>query len=338
MVDFSDSAAVGPEFLTRPGAARRRFLLTGAAALTVAATPTQDFQQFLAELRLEAAAQGVRTKTLDAAFKDLRPIEKIIQLDRAQPEVTVPFAEYLNRSITDFRVRTGKQRMAEHRALLAEIGTKYAVDPHVITALWGMETDFGANIGGFPVIGALATLAWNGRRALFRRELVAALQILDQGHVTLGQMKGSWAGAMGQAQFMPTSFAAYAVDQDGDGHKDIWRSTADVLASIGNYLKQAGWRAEVHWGVAVVLPADFAAQAVSLDVTKSVAEWELLGVRATTDKGLRPVGGSASIVQPGGAAGPSYLVTNNYRSIMRWNRSQKFATAIGLLADRLAGG
>jgi len=318
-------------------ATRRSFLLASAAALTLGATPEVGFPQFLAELRREAVAQGVNPATLDAALNDLRPIDKILELDRAQPERKLGFAEYLRRAVNGERVRIGRLRTAEHRPLLDSLGEKYGVEPRVIIALWGMETDYGAFIGGYPVIAALATLAWDGRRTFFRRELLQALRILDQGHVSAGDMRGSWAGAMGQAQFMPSSFTAYAVDHDGDGRKDIWRSTADVLASIGNYLKQVGWRAELGWGQPVKLPPGFAFEAVSLEISKPIEEWARLGVRAEADQRLPAPGAAASIIQPGGAKGPAYAVTENYRAIMRWNRSQYFATATGLLADRLAG-
>ena len=316
---------------------RRRFCLAAlAGAIVAGSAAAADFDDFIAEVRRDALEQGVSRGTLDRALAGLQPIARILQLDKAQPERKVGFAEYLERTVNGYRIRRGRAKLSEHGPLLAAIGDAYGVEPRFIVSLWGMETDYGGYTGGFPVIGSLATLAFDGRRSFFRRELIHALRIVEEGHVRLEDMTGSWAGAMGQAQFLPSSFRAYAVDYDGDGRRDIWLSTGDVLASIANYLKEVGWRSKLSWGQQVRLPPDFAAELASIEVTRPVGEWLELGVVPESGASLPQGEVAASIVRPGGARGPAYLVTENYRAIMRWNRSLYFATATGHLADRLA--
>ncbi|HSK40595.1 MAG TPA: lytic murein transglycosylase, partial [Arenibaculum sp.] len=238
----------------RMGAATR-WLLSGVFALLVLgwsagnAGAATDFAAWVGDLRREAVGRGISTCVLDAALHGVAPLPRVIELDRKQPERTITFARYLDRVVTPARVRRGRALHAEHRALLEEIGHRYGVQPRFIVALWGIETDFGRNTGGFDVIAALATLAYDGRRsAYFRSELLDALEILEQGHVRPEAMKGSWAGAMGQCQFMPSSFRRYAVDADGDGRRDIWSTLPDVFASTANYLGQAGWNPRYTWG------------------------------------------------------------------------------------------
>jgi membrane-bound lytic murein transglycosylase B len=208
-----------------------------------------------------------------------------------------------------------------------------------VVALWGIETDFGRLKGGFSVVQAVATLAYDGRRsAYFRRELFDALTIIDQGHITATAMTGSWAGAMGQNQFMPSSFLRYAVDYDGDGRRDIWTNHADVFASTANYLRTVGWREDQTWGRPVRLPKAFDVSMAKLEVQKPIAEWQALGVRRTDGAALPAKDLSASIVLPAGNGGPAYMIYENFRVILKWNRAQFFATAVGSLADQLAGG
>ena len=266
----------------------------------------------------------------------IEPIPRVIELDRSQPEVTITFAQYIERVVPESRVAKGRELLAAHRELIAPIGRKYGVPPRFIVALWGIETNFGQYLGGFPVIGALATLAHDGRRsAYFRQELLNALRILEDGHITPEAMVGSWAGAMGQSQFMPSSFVQYAVDYDGDGRRDIWSTQGDVFASAANYLAQAGWRAGETWGRLVQLPPGFDPALAGLEVTKTLADWRALGLRRADGGDLPRAGMSGSVVLPGGEGGPAYLVYGNYRTIMRWNRSFYFATAVGELADRI---
>ncbi len=322
------------------GHRRRDFLAVAGAALLVRGAQAQDnarpdFARWLTEFRGEAAGQGISQVTLDRALSGLAPIDRILQLDRAQPERKVAFDDYMKRAVNGERVRVGRLRLRDNAAVLEAVRTAYGVEPRFVVALWGMETDYGGFTGGYSVVGALATLAYDGRRTFFRRELVQALRIIDQGHVNPAEMVGSWAGAMGQAQFMPSSFLAYAVDHDRDGRKDIWRSTADVLASIANYLRRVGWRAEEGWGQPIVLPPSLPAELTLLDVVKPMDEWRRLGLAAVAGTSLPPATALASVVRPGGAKGPAYLVTENYRVFMRWNKSLYFATATGTLADRI---
>jgi membrane-bound lytic murein transglycosylase B len=295
-----------------------------------------DFATWLQELRAEAVALGIRPQTLDTALTGVRPLLRVIELDRRQPEDTLTYAQYLERTLPAARVQKGLRLLNTHRALLQEIEAKYHVPPGLIVALWGMETDFGRATGNFSVLASLATLAYDGRRsALFRRELLEALKIVDAGHVRPAAMTGSWAGAMGQNQFMPSSFLQYAVDYDGDGRCDIWATVADVFASTANYLASAGWRARASWGHRVVLPADFDVATHAAQSGKTLAAWQALGVRRA-DGGAFPAEiESASLVLPSGATSPAYLVYANYQVLLKWNRSHYFALTVGQFADQL---
>ena len=298
----------------------------------------ESFAEWREGVRAEALNLGISAAIFDAAFADVEPIPRVIELDRSQPEVTLTFAEYLERVVPESRVAQGRELLAKHRELLEPIGREFGVPPRFIVALWGIETSFGKYLGGFPVIASLATLAHDGRRsAYFRQELLHALRILEDGHITPEAMMGSWAGAMGQSQFMPSSFVRYAVDYDGDGKRDIWGTQADVFASAANYLAQAGWRTGETWGRRVELPAGFDHALVGLEEKKSLTEWQALGLRRADGSDLPQVAISGSVVLPGGEEGPAYLVYDNYRTIMRWNRSYYFATSVGLLADRIGG-
>ena len=239
---------------------QRRSILTIPVALLApeAMAATSGFETFLDGVRGDARRAGVSAATLQRALADLRPNDRVLELDRKQPEGTLSWEQYRDRIVSQTRIDNGRRNYADNRSLLSAIGTRYRADPRVIVAIWGMETNFGTNTGGFGVIEALATLAWDGRRSdYFRSELIAALRVLDGGHVTPARMRGSWAGAMGQPQFMPSNFERLAVDFDGDGRRDIWDSRADALASIGNYLARNGWRDGEPWGQAVQPPAGF---------------------------------------------------------------------------------
>lgn len=302
-------------------------------------TPVHDdFDAWLDGLRAEARKRGISQATLDAALTDVSLIERVIELDRKQPEFTLTFQQYMDRVVPERRVRTGRRLLAENRQLLEEVGRKYGVQPRFIVALWGIETDFGRIDGGFPVVDALVTLAYDGRRSdYFRKELLDALTILDEGHIAPDAMKGSWAGAMGQSQFMPSSFRAFAVDHDGDGRKDIWKTRADVFASAANYLSKSGWRDDITWGRPVRLPEGFDPALAGRDTVKTIPQWQKLGVRRIDGRDLptRPL--KASIVLPDGPGGPAFMVYENYGVILKWNRSNYFAIAVGTLADRIAG-
>jgi membrane-bound lytic murein transglycosylase B len=296
----------------------------------------RDFTAWLQELRAEAVTLGIRPQTLDAALTGLRPLMRVIELDRKQPEDTLTYAQYVERTLPASRVQKGLRLLHEHRALLQEIGIKYDVPPGLIVALWGIETDFGRATGNFPVLASLATLAYDGRRsAFFRHELLEALKIVDAGHVRPEAMTGSWAGAMGQTQFMPSSFMQYAVDYNGDGRCDIWTTLADVFASTANYLASSGWHGREPWGHRVVLPADFAVPTSTAESSKALSAWQALGVRRA-DGGALPVEiESASLVLPSGATSPAFLVYPNYQVLLKWNRSHYFALTVGQFTDQL---
>ncbi|MFM2042180.1 MAG: putative rane-bound lytic murein transglycosylase [Pseudomonadota bacterium] len=307
--------------------------LTGAGASRAADTP---FDAWMTDFRREAMAQGISPRILDAALTGVQPIPRIVELDRRQPERTITFAQYVERTVPRARVERAQRLYREHRALLDRIGAKYGVQPRFIVALWGKETDFGRNTGGFMVPAALATLAHDGRRSgFFRNELLNALRILEEGHIEPAAMKGSWAGAMGQSQFMPSSFLRYAQDFDGDGHKDIWGTLPDVFASIANYLAMEGWKGDQTWGREVKLPKGFNTAHAGLPIRKSLREWQGLGVRRLTGAALPTVDIQASLVLPDGPGGRAFLAYDNFRTLMHWNRSTYFATSVGILADRI---
>lgn len=305
-----------------------------------AAQAAPDFQQWLSELRADARREGVTDRTIDATLIQIQPIARILELDQRQPERTITFDTYLSRAVTPARIRKAREKLKANHAILERIGKQYGVQPRFIVALWGMETDFGGNMGGFKVVDALATLAYDGRRsAFFRAELLKALRILDEGHVTPDRMLGSWAGAMGQCQFMPSSFFHFAQDFDGDGRRDIWGTQADVFASAANYLKTVGWRADQTWGRAVRLPKGVDSAAWSgLDKFQPVSVWTKRGLRSADGKPLPKSAPEAALVMPDGPKGKAFLVYGNYRTIMDWNRSTYFATAVGILADHIGAG
>jgi membrane-bound lytic murein transglycosylase B len=298
--------------------------------------PSQPFASFLRDLRAEARSAGVSDRTLNAALSDIEPVPRVLELDRRQPEFTLTFAQYRERQVTAQRRDRGRALMRENAALLRGIEQQHRVPSEIVMAIWAIETNYGTITGGFNVIAALATLAWDGRRAtFFRRELLAALRILDAGHVQPGAMRGSWAGAMGHPQFMPTSFERFAVDQDGDGRRDIWGSRADALGSIANYLARSGWREGETWGREVRLPPRFDTTGTGRDATRPLSAWARAGVRAV-DGGALPVSEiAAGLVLPDGASGAAFVVYRNFGVIRRYNPSDYYALSVGLIADGL---
>jgi membrane-bound lytic murein transglycosylase B len=301
----------------------------------------EGFAAWLEALRRDAAARGVSAATLDATLSGLAPIPAVLELDRRQPEVTLSYRRYLARLVTPDRVQRGRARLREHRERLVEVAARSGVPPAVLVALWGVETDYGVTGREFPVVAALATLAHEGRRsALFRDELLDALRMVDEGHVGASDFRGSWAGATGQSQFLPSSFLRYAVDADGDGRRDIWRSLPDVFASIANYLVQAGWRPGQPWRLAVRVPPGLDPRLAGLARERPPAEWQRLGLRALDAPERVLDGPGAALLLPDGPGGPAFLAYENLRVLMRWNRSSLFALAVGELAERLeeAGG
>jgi len=299
------------------------------------ASTGQSFTAWLKGVRAEARAKGIRQDILDQALKGIAPIPRIIELDRRQTEFTVTFQDYINRiAAPQSRIEMGRRLLAENRDVLEAVGRKYGVQPRFIVALWGIESNFGQNTGGFYVVEALATLAYDGRRSsYFRKELMNALKILNEGHIQVSAMKGSWAGAMGQSQFMPSSFLSRAQDFDGDGRRDIWTTRADVFASAANYLSKAGWQDDITWGRAARLPPGFNKALVGLKVKRTLPQWQKLGVRRSDGGNLPGRDISASIVIPDRSGGQAFLVYKNFRTIKRWNNSTFFALAVGHLAD-----
>jgi len=294
-----------------------------------------SFQIWLADVRQEALANGVSEETLNHVLRDLRPIPLVIKRDRSQPEFKLTLDEYLNRVVTERRIRKGRKKFHKHRGLLTRISKQYGVQPEFVVSLWGIETHYGERTGSFPVLAAVATLAYDGRRSkYFRREFLNALKILDGGHISAENMNGSWAGAMGQVQFMPSSFQSYAVDYDGDGRIDIWNNVGDALASAANYLARSGWDGAQGWGQEVQLPNGLNKKLINPRIRKSLSEWQRMGV---SGKGFpQNPDLKAFIVQPGGQGGRTFLAYPNYRVILKWNRSDFFAVAVGTLADRIA--
>ena len=288
---------------------------------------------WIQEFKEEAKAQGISERTLDQAFKNFTLIQKVIDLDRRQPESTRTFTQYLDSVVPASRVNEGRKLLNENRALLEQVSREYGVPANVIVALWGIETSYGKVTGSFNVPHALATLAYDGRRAeFFRKELMNALKIVDQGHIMLASMEGSWAGAMGQSQFMPSSFLSYAVDENKDGRRDIWATKADIFASIANYLKQSGWNNGQGILTKVTLPEKFDVTLENIDRLRPMSEWK--------GYGISPLPGwpAAALVFPGKSYEGAYLVSPNYHVILKWNRSRYFATAVGTLAERIGNG
>ncbi|MFQ5953451.1 MAG: lytic transglycosylase domain-containing protein [Kiloniellales bacterium] len=308
-------------------------LIAGAAPLEAGT----GFQPWLEGVRREAEELGISRDTIAAALGNVAPIPRVIELDRHQLEFTLSLEDYLAHIVSDRRVEDGRTRLRANRELIQRIAAEFGVQPRFIIALWGIESNYGADTGEFPVIGALVTLAHDGRRSsYFRNELFNAMRILDAGHVTVEAMTGSWAGAMGQSQFMPSSFLEFAVDYDGDGRRDIWTSKADVFASIANYLANYGWRSDITWGRMVRLPPEFDLRHASLDRFKTLGAWQALGVRREDGRDLPIRQLAAALVVPDSeGGGPAYLVYDNFQALMKWNPSTFFATAVGHLSDRI---
>lgn len=297
-----------------------------------------DFVSWLNDLRADAAAQGINQTTLDQALNGIEPIARVVELDRKQPEGRLTFVEYRQRVISDARITKGRRLLAEHRSRLEAVEARYGVPAEVIVALWGIESSFGEFKGRFSVVNALASLAYDGRRAeFFRGELISALKIIDNGDIAADGMFGSWAGAMGQSQFMPSTYLGYAVDANGDGRRDIWNDLDDTFASMANYLANMGWDRRYLWG-REVQASNAAKQDASRENKAALGVWQQRGVRRLNGQDLPSVDIQAGLVAHDGGNGPSFLTYGNFDVLMRWNRSTYFATSVGLLADAIAQG
>jgi len=308
------------------------------ASAAPAGPPPESFNKFLAGVRSDALRQGIREQTLNRALSGIRPNDRVIALDRKQAEGGLQWVDYRDRiMVSPTRVANGKRYYAENQALLQRIAERYRVSPTIITAIWGVETNFGGNTGGFNVIEALATLAWEGRRAsYFRKELMAALKILDEGHIPPEKMMGSWAGAMGQPQFMPTNFHTLAVDFDGDGRRDIWTNKADALGSIGHYFQRNGWRQGEPWGQEVLPPPGVDPLRVDTETRRPLADFARQGWRAADGAPLANSSIESQLVLPNRGTGQVYIGHHNLRVIRRYNSPVNYGLAVGLLSDRIA--
>jgi membrane-bound lytic murein transglycosylase B len=312
-------------------------LLLGAAPPVLALTP-HAFAQCVADLGHQAREQGIDAGVVRDALGQVTLDPQVMKLDRQQPEFTSSFADYFNRRVNEQRIKQGRVLMQTHRALLARLETQYQVPGRYLLAFWGLETNYGGFYGNTPVLNALATLACEGRRGeYFGRELINALRILQEGAIDAEHMRGSWAGAMGQVQFMPSIFLAHAVDADGDGRRDLWNSLPDALASAANFLHQLGWRNDERWGREVSLPPDFDFRHAGLDARRPLDAWRELGVRLPDQQPLPDGELHAALLVPSGHRGPAFLVYHNFRVILGWNHSEAYALAVGRLADRIGG-
>lgn len=310
----------------------------GFAGETEVTLTEEAFQQCLTTLEADAIAAGLPEKTASSNLTGVSLNEKVIELDRSQPEFTSSFADYYTRRVSDTRVATGRQRYQELQPLLRELTREYGIPGHYLVAFWGLETNYGGYLGYIPTLDALATLACEGRRGeYFKGELFNALRILDRGDVARKNMQGSWAGAMGQTQFMPAIFLRYAIDHDGDGKRNLWGSQQDALASAANFLRDLGWEKEQRWGREIALPDNFDYSLSGLAGKRSLTEWANMGVRMPDGSPLPAAEMQAAVIVPSGHNGPAFLAYQNFRVIMGWNRSVAYALAVGRLADRIAG-
>jgi membrane-bound lytic murein transglycosylase B len=331
----------------------RFFLITAIFVYPIPLSAQErDFDAWLAELRQEALDRGISAESVELAFSEITPpVQRIISSDRAQPERVQTYAEYLGARVSDWKIENGRKRMIEHADLLKEVGEHYGVQPRFIVAFWGMETNFGTYPIPEPLFNVLVTLSFDNRRAsFFRAQFFAALEMLESGFPPYEQMKSSWAGAMGQSQFIPESYLQYAVDYDGDGNRDIWNSEADVFASIANYIKARGWRDDLTWGRPVALPpggesrlrenesATMTAPGncsrySSLGVWRDLQQWQALGVRQADGSDLPGRSIPAALVYGDAGDDEAYLVYGNFCGIMAYNPALKYALSIGLLSD-----
>jgi membrane-bound lytic murein transglycosylase B len=326
-------------------------ILCGVCLSTSVMAKTQaEFNAYLSDLKQQALAKGYASELVEQAFATATYKEKVVSADKNQPEVKETLESYLPKRAPQWKIDRARKLYAENKDVLEQVAKDYGVQARFIVALWGLESNFGAIQGGHNVISSLVTLAFDGRReTMYKQQLWAALDILQSGHISLDKFKGSWAGAMGQTQFMPTSFNAYAVDYNNDGRKDIWTTKEDAFASIANYLKQEGWNDALTWGRQVQLPDNFDSQYILKRGTKSrkqwleywnnsersLAQWQALGVRRADGSDLPKVDIRAALVMPDDINGRMYLAYDNYKVLMHWNRSYYFATSVGFLADRI---
>ncbi len=308
------------------------------AAAATEVSARQSFEQWVQSFWPTAKAAGISRETYDRAFAGMTPDPKVIEAANFQPEYVKPVGEYVDRVVSDKRVTTGKLKLEENKALLDQIEKKYGVDRAVVIAIWGVESNFGTQPGDMNVIRALATLLYHGNRASFAKpQLITALKILQRGDISVEAMNGSWAGAMGHTQFIPTTYQAYAVDWDGDGKRNIWNDVPDALASTASYLKKSGWKTGETWGYEVKLPKGMNPKKGSEKNLRSLGEWQKAGVVRINGEPYPRPSDKAGLFAPEGANGPAFLVLNNFRTILRYNNATSYALGVGHLGDRLKG-
>jgi membrane-bound lytic murein transglycosylase B len=311
-------------------------IITASAPMSVNA---RSVDAFVAEMKEKARAQGADEALLDKVFAGFKPNKKVMSADKAQPEDKFKWTKYRNSIVSDYRVQQGRKLYRQHRTLLERVAKDYGVPAKYIVALWGTETSYGKVTGNYSVPRALATMAYEGRReAFFTDEFLTSLKIIQQGHISVEQMQGSWAGAMGQSQFMPSSFMRFAVDYDKDGDKDIWTSLPDVFASIANYLSQSGWKADERWGRQVRLPNGFDVTQENREAFFPLTHWKRQGMVYANGAPLPDADVKAAFMLPGQLEEGAFLIYPNYDVLLKWNFSRLFATAVGLLADEIAAG
>ncbi|MBM7073698.1 lytic murein transglycosylase [Shewanella sp. 202IG2-18] len=312
-------------------------VLSGVSFFSQAAN--SDFQTCLTRLKSTALSNGITQATIADTLDRVKPRKQVIKADKNQPEFTSTFQHYFDKRVTAWRVLKGRKMMKEHHDLLAKLTNKYGVPGQYIVAFWGLETNYGSYKGNLPVIDSLTTLACKPRRAkFFTQELMKALKLKQKNGFSYDQMRGSWAGAMGHTQFMPSTFARYAVDADADGKADLWNSEVDALTSAANFLMHLGWKREQRWGREVQLPTKFDYTPIGSKQKKSLSEWRTLGVQKADGKPLSVVSGMDAVLYlPSGHKGPAFLGYDNFNVIMKWNRSEFYAISVGHLADRIAG-
>jgi membrane-bound lytic murein transglycosylase B len=304
---------------------------------TQGSSNTHSFTQFLSDIRSQATKLGISQATLNGAFNDLTPNPKVLEYDRNQAEFNLNFWHYLNSRVSQNRRDKGVIKLQQHQQFLQENYKKYGVPSQIIVAFWGLETNYGKNVGKMNLIRSLATLSFDKRRSqFFTRELLTLLKLIDEKKLPLN-VQGSWAGAMGNMQFMPTNVAAYAIDANIDGKIDLWHTQADIFASAAHFLKKIGWYSGERWGREVKIPKTFDHQLANLNTKKTVNEWQILGVRTVSNNNLPNSNMRASLILPMGYNGPAFLVYRNFHAILRWNRSILYALSVGHLSDRLIG-
>lgn len=299
------------------------------------------FELYIKSFKQEALSKGYDETFLDSVFTGVTFRQRVVKADKNQPERKITLDTYLATRVPDWKVQQALDLSAKHRAVLEDVAQTFGVQARFIVALWGNESNFGKIMGKYPVISSLATMAYEGRREeMFKKQLYAAMDILRQGHISQDEFLGSWAGAMGQSQFMPTSFLHYAYDFDGDGKKDIWNNPADVFASIANFLKTEGWSDKGTWGRQVKLHDGFDISLAGLDKSKmrTLDDWQAQGVTKYDGSALPNVNVKASLIMPDGEKGRTYLVYDNFHTLMGWNRSSYFGVAVGYLSDRIKKG